>query len=143
MSESQSYKNHTQYDPVFHFFLAPVGLGLLIVTIVLCVQNPNWVSGVKVLAALWAFIAVFKMRIYSLKVQDRVIRLEERVRLNGLLSDPVKSRIPSLTEDQLIGIRFASDAEAPELVEKALDNKWNRKQIKEAIKTWRPDTWRV
>jgi hypothetical protein len=88
-------------------------------------------------------VAVFKIRLYAMKVQDRVIRLEERPRLQGLASEPLKSRIGDLTEDQLIGLRFASDGEVTVLAEKALAGNWNRKQIKEAVQVWRPDYWRV
>jgi hypothetical protein len=141
--EPQSLKSHTRFDPAFHFFLAPVALLLVIEEIVRLVRNPGWYGGVHVMAAIWALVALFLIRTYALKVQDRVIRLEERLRLKELLPAPIQGRIGELTEDQLIGLRFASDGEAGGLAQKALDGKWNRKQIKEAIRVWRPDTWRV
>jgi len=143
MADTQSFKNHAMFDPLFHFFLAPVGLVLLICSIVEVVRNPSWTTGVIVLTMLWLFLLVFKTRVYSIKVQDRVIRLEERLRLAAILPVSLQPRIADLSIDQLIGLRFASDAELPGLMEKALGANWNRKQIKEAIKNWRPDTWRV
>jgi Family of unknown function (DUF6526) len=143
MAEPQSLKNHTMFDPPFHFFLAPVGLILLILSIVDVVRNPTWMTGVHVLVILWLVILVFKTRIYSLKVQDRVIRLEERLRLLAVLPASLQQRIGDLSVDQLIGLRFASDAELPGLVEKTLGGNWNRKQIKEAVQNWRADNWRV
>jgi hypothetical protein len=86
---------------------------------------------------------VFKTRLNALKVQDRVIRLEERLRLTQILPEPLRSRIPELTEDQLCGLRFASDAEVPKLVERALNEKLKRADIKKSIQNWRPDYWRV
>lgn len=141
--EPQSIKNHTKFDPLFHFFLAPLSLIILIWTIVNLVRNLDWDNAAHVLVALWAVVAVTKMRVYSLKVQDRVIRLEERMRLKELAPASFQSRIDSLTVDQLIGLRFASGQEVADLAQKALAGNWNRKQIKEAIKTWRPDDWRV
>jgi hypothetical protein len=143
MADTQSFKNHAMYDPPFHFFLAPVGIFLLILSIIDVAKHPNWMTGIHVLAVVWLIVLVFKTRIYSLKVQDRVIRLEERVRLMSILPAPMQPRIPELSIDQLIGLRFASDAELPGLVEKALSGNWNRKQIKEAVQNWRPDNWRV
>jgi len=143
MAETQNFKNHAMFDPPFHFFLAPVGLILLILSIVDVVRHPSWMTGLQVLVILWLFILVFKTRVYALKVQDRVIRLEERLRLAALLPASLQPRIGELSVDQLIGLRFASDAELPGLVEKALGGNWNRKQIKEAVQNWRPDNWRV
>ncbi len=86
---------------------------------------------------------MFKVRLYSLKVQDRVIRLEERLRLTQLSQEPLRSRIPELTVGQLCALRFASDAEVAKLAERALNEKLSRADIKKAIQTWRPDYWRV
>lgn len=143
MADTQSSKNHTMYDPPFHFFLVPVGLFLLVMSIIEVVKNPSWMTGIHVLTVVWLIILVFKTRVYSLKVQDRVIRLEERLRLAALLPASLQPRIGELSVDQLIGLRFASDAELPGLVEKTLGGNWKRKQIKEAIQNWRPDNWRV
>jgi uncharacterized protein DUF6526 len=143
MADTQSFKNHTMFDPPFHFFLAPVGLGLLIASIWQVIKDPGWMTGIYVLVVVWLVVLVFKTRLYALKVQDRVIRLEERLRLAAVLPASLQPRISELSIDQLIALRFASDAELAGLVEKALGGNWNRKQIKEAIKNWKPDNWRV
>lgn len=139
----QTLQNHGKFDPLFHFFLAPVGLVLLIGATVNLVRNFGWSSGWHELAIVWAIILMFKTRLYSLKVQDRVIRLEERLRLQGLLPAPLRARVGELSEGQLIALRFACDDELPALVEKALAGNLNNKQIKQNIRTWRPDYWRV
>ena len=146
----QSYAHHTRWDPLFHFFLLPVfGLGLLMALIHFFAHitegdfRDHVHAFLLILLAAALLTAVFKIRLYSLKVQDRIIRLEERLRLTQLLSEPLRSRIPELTEGQLCGLRFASDAEVAKLVERALNEKLSRKHIKQATKTWRPDYWRV
>ncbi len=123
--------------------MAPVALVLLIGAIINLVRDFGWSSGWHALLMVWALVAMSRIRLYALKVQDRLIRLEERLRLQGLASEPLKSRIGDLTEDQLIALRFASDAEVTGLAENALTGKWDRKQIKAAIQVWRPDYWRV
>ena len=141
--QQQSLKSHARLDPLFHQFLIPVALLLLIGTVYSCVINFSWMTALNVLAVVWAIVAMFKIRLYALKVQDRVIRLEERVRLEKLCSEGFKPKIHELTEDQLIGLRFADDGEVVKLAEKALAEHWDRKQIKLHIENWRPDDWRV
>lgn len=149
-NESQNFANHGRFDPWFHFFLLPVFvLGVILSLIHFFAHfghsgfRDNFHAGLIVLLAVALLVLVTKERLYALKVQDRVIRLEERLRLTELLTEPLRSRIPELTEDQLIGLRFASDAEVPKLVERTLNEKLSRKQIKQAIVNWRPDYWRV
>ena len=150
MAEKQNYSNHTRFDPLFHFFLIPVFLLGLLLTLVHFIYHfresdfrDNFHAFLLILLALALLLAVVKERLYALKVQDRVIRLEERLRLNQLLAEPLRSRIPELTEGQLVALRFASDAEIPKLVERALKEKLSRKDIKKAIQNWRPDYCRV
>jgi hypothetical protein len=146
----QTFANHTRFDPLFHFFLGPV----FVIAIVMAIMNflnhvghrspmGNVHAFLLIVLAVAFLVLVFKTRLYSLKVQDRVIRLEERLRLMQLLPEPLRSRIPELTEDQLCGLRFASDDEVAKLAERAMNEKLTRKQIKQAIQNWRPDYWRV
>src|SRR4051812_47844880 len=139
----QNLKNHARFDPLFHGFLFWGALILLGVTIYALVRQPDVWGMVRLLGVLWAIVLMFKMRLYALKVQDRVIRLEERLRLAQLLPEVTRSRIEELSERQLIALRFASDGEVPGLVQQTLDGKWDPKQIKAAIKNWRPDYLRV
>ena len=107
------------------------------------ISNPTAIGIWNVIFVAGLVVGVFLIRIYPLKVQDRVIRLEERLRLSMLLPEKLRSRIPELTEDQMVGLRFASDEEVAPLVEKTLANKWSRKEIKANIRNWRPDYFRV
>jgi len=149
-NKPQTFANHTRWDPPFHFFVLPVFVLGLILSLVILFHH--FMGGdfhdrvhmvLLVLLAVACLMLVFKVRLYSLKVQDRVIRLEERLRLTQLMSEPLRSRIPELTEGQLCGLRFASDAEVAKLAERALNEKLSRADIKKAIQTWRPDYWRV
>jgi len=139
----QNFKNHARTDPMFHGFLFLGALLLLGFTIYALVKQPNLLGAVRVFAVLWAMVLMFKVRLYALKVQDRVIRLEERLRLVELLPDATRSRIGELSERQLIALRFASDGEVAGLVQQTLDGKWEPKQIKGAVKVWRADFSRV
>jgi hypothetical protein len=142
-SEPQGFKNHARLDPIFHFFLAWISLASIIIAIFYIVHQPGFYSAWLVVVALAVFFALFKLRSYPMKVQDRVIRLEERLRLQALAPAEWHTQIYCLTEDQLIGLRFASDDEVVELANQALEHNLNRKQIKERIMSWRPDGWRV
>ena len=139
----QTKMNHVRFDPGFHFFLAPALIVMLVWTVVHLVRHPGSTSAILLIVVFLMFFLTFKTRTYALKVQDRVIRLEERLRLGLLLPESLRPRITDLNERQLIALRFASDAEMPFLVERVLRENLNGKQIKEAIQTWRPDYWRV
>jgi hypothetical protein len=145
MSETkpQTYANHARLDPWYHFFLAPIVLIILIASIVHLVRHPHVWGAVHVILAFALFMLVLKVRSYPLKVQDRVIRLEERLRLTALLPEPLRARMNELDVRQLIALRFASDAEIPALVERTLNEKLAPKQIKQAIQNWRADNFRV
>ena len=142
-SQPQNLKNHARFDPPFHFVLLIVFLANLIISIVYVVRHPCFHSAWFVVLSVAAILALLKMRMYPMKVQDRVIRLEERMRLQALAPSEWHTLIYRLSEDQLIGLRFASDDEVVELAKQALEHNLTRKQIKERIKDWRADYWRV
>jgi hypothetical protein len=140
----QTYANHTRLHPPFHFFLAPGAVMLLILTIINVFRHyPRLDAWILLLMAVLFFAALFLVRLYPLRAQDRIIRLEERLRLEAVLSAEFVPRIRELTEAQLIALRFASDRELPALVEKTLTAKMPARDIKKAIVTWRADTFRV
>ena len=144
MAEPQTYANHTRLDPPFHFFVVPVAAITFFWKIWSLFQSPiTFATAWAVVVGVAAIVAVFKIRLYGLRVQDRVIRLEERLRLSTTLPEPLRGRIGELTESQFVALRFASDAELPGLVEKTLAGKLPAKEIKQAIKNWRPDYFRV
>lgn len=139
----QNFKNHARFDPLFHFFVGPILFLNLIWAIIHLVRHPHLHAIWILVLSLAALVAGFKIRLYALRVQDRVIRLEERLRLQALAPSEWHTQIYRLSEDQLIGLRFAADEEVVELAKQALEHNLNRKQIKERIKDWRADNWRV
>ncbi len=145
MSEaaSQNLKNHGRLDPPFHVVTLLILIANFVVAIVFAAHHLCFYSAWLVVLSLVVFIPFSKLRSYPLKVQDRVIRLEERMRLQALAPSEWHTQIFRLTEDQLIGLRFAADDEVVELAKHALEHNLTRKQIKERIKDWRPDNWRI
>ncbi len=143
MPAPQSYSNHARFDPPFHFFVLPVTVITTISLIVRAVRFPNFWNIWLVVVALAACVLVLKTRLNALKVQDRVIRLEERLRLMSVLPEAMRPQIADLTNEQFIGLRFACDEELPALCQRALAEKLTRKQIKQAVTKWRPDYLRV
>lgn len=140
----QNYANHERYHPPFHFVLLPGALVLLVLSIVDVVRHYHQLNAwILLLIGILFPLAVFLLRTNALRVQDRLIRLEERLRLQALLSAELSARIGELTESQLIALRFASDNELPGLVAKVLAANMASKDIKKTIVTWRADTFRV
>jgi hypothetical protein len=146
MSQPQTYKNHGRFHGWFHFFLAPILLINFIFTVVVFFRHLH----VHPLLHLWLAVIAFALvvlvtltRNYALKVQDRVIRLEEHLRYQRLLTPEQMAAAQSLTIRQIIGLRFASDAELPALLERAVAEHLSQKAIKQGITNWRPDTFRV
>jgi hypothetical protein len=148
MSETplQNLKNHGRLDPPYHFVLGFFLIANLVFAIVHLVHHwhvGHFSAAWFLVLSLVAFIPFAKLRTYPLKVQDRVIRLEERLRLQALAPAEWHAQIYRLSEDQLIGLRFAADDEVVELAKQALEHNLTRKQIKERIKNWRADDWRI
>jgi len=142
--EPQSYANHAKMVPMFHgvtFLLLLVNLGW---TGAQLFRGPTVGNAVAFLLAVGVIFVMFWARIFALGVQDRVIRLEERMRMERLFDGDLKARIPDFTTEQLIGLRFASDAELPGLARRVLDEGIaDRKPIKMAVKSWRADLQRI
>ncbi len=138
--KSQSFANHARWDPIFHFFALPVLLLLFpIYSIIHVIRHPTPQSGVIVVVALALAINTLKTRLYPLAVQDRLIGLEERLRLEKVIGAAGKDAGTQLSDDQLIGLRFASDAELAELARAAVSEKLARKEVKKRVKNWRAD----
>jgi len=143
MSKPQTLSNHAKFDPSWHFFVVPVLLINVIVAGYYLFRYPGFIGAWVFVVSVALFINSGRMRSYATHLQDRIIRVEERLRLAAILPEPLRSRIGELTDDQLIGLRFASDAELPALVKRALDEKLSRADIKKAVTNWRPDYSRV
>lgn len=146
MPTDQSLQNHARFDPLFHFFAAPLLILNLLFSIYATIKHWPAHRHMYIWWIVMSFVLLVlgtKARLYALKVQDRMIRLEERLRLSSLLSTADFTRCAKLTEDQYIALRFASDAELPSLVDRTLKENLDRKQIKQAIQQWRADHFRV
>jgi uncharacterized protein DUF6526 len=140
----QSYANHTRWHPAFHFFVVPVMLINFVWAIVDFVKNPGANQGwwIVVSAALVGLALI--ARLNALKAQDRIIRLEERLRYQQLLPAELAQQCGSLPIGPVIALRFASDEELEGLVREVLGGRLTKSaEIKKAIKNWRGDTFRV
>ena len=146
MPTPQNAKSHTALDPVTHFIVMPIFLVNVIASIWITARD--WPHD-PLLHLLWiavsfALILVnMKTRLYALRNQDRLIRLEERLRLTALLPTSEHGAIHALSTSQLVALRFASDAELPALARLTVAESLTSKQIKQAIVTWRPDYQRI
>jgi hypothetical protein len=149
----QNFSNHAKFVPMFHFFLLPaLSLNLIWAVRWFFPLQVNTMFGfqvfmghlVNLIVAIALIVMAFLARTFALGVQDRVIRLEERIRYERLLPEDLKPRIGEFTINQLVALRFACDAELPALARKVLDAKISeRKAIKQMVQNWRPDYQRV
>jgi hypothetical protein len=144
----QSYRNHRKFVPLYHFVTSGVLLLNLVWTLYRLVRGlpgvPLFDRVLAVLVALALFSIYAYARLFALRVQDRVIRLEMRLRLARLLPPDLQPRIGELSTGQLIGLRFASDDELPELARKVLDERIrSREAIKQLIRRWEADHLRL
>ena len=138
----QNYENHTRLDPLYHFAVVPVLLLNAIVSAVRLVQRPTPDRGWNVVA-LAVLVLGNLVRVYALRVQDRVIRLEKRIRMAALLPMDEQMVARELTTRQVVALRFASDQELAQLAGRAVRERLTAKAIKQLIRDWRPDRLRV
>ena len=143
---TQSYASHRRFFPLFHFIGIPLLMINLIVRIVYAVRHwgarlPLW----EIVVAVALLCIAFASRVMVLAVQDRLIRLEETLRLQRCLPDDLRSRVGELSSGQLIALRFCGDeGELAGLTRSVLNGELKgRDEIKKRIKTWRPDNARA
>ncbi|MFL5594543.1 MAG: DUF6526 family protein [Gemmatimonadaceae bacterium] len=140
----QTYASHRRYIPHFHFFVLPVLVANVIIAIVRFWRAPQLITGWAIVVAIALLLGLFTARSMALRAQDRIIRFEERVRLERLLPSDLRGRIDELSAGQLIALRFAPDVEVTDLTRRALAGELKRQgDIKRAIRNWRADHLRV
>ena len=142
MKAPQNFTNHSRLHPFYHYFIAPLAIGGVLASgwMLLCNTNTVWQSLLLFFISLTLASTAALLRLYALKVQDRVIRSEENLRHFRLTGSALNQ---NLRMSQIIALRFASDDEFPALTARALNEKLTAKQIKEAIINWRADYWRI
>ena len=141
---SQNYANHARLVPPFHFFALPVLLANFIWQGYHLIKGLSANTVISTLLALALIMVALFARMFALTVQDRVIRLEMRLRMERVLPADLRSRIGEFSVGQLVALRFASDGELPELSRKVLDGKIeDRKAIKLMVREWQADWLRA
>ena len=141
--KTQNYKNHGRMVPGYHYVLFILIMAMLIGGIINAIKSghENFYSAtLLILAAVILLFLSFYARSFSLKAQDRSIKVEENFRHYFLTGKPLSN---DLTMRQIIGLRFASDEEFPDLAKKAVSESLSEKDIKESIKNWKADNYRV
>lgn len=140
----QTFENHMRLLPLYHFVASPIAALFFVHTLIHALQDPGLLHLAEVIFAFGLVAAVLSSRLMALTVQNRLIRLEMRLRLKEILPPALSARIPELGTTQLIALRFASDAEMPALMERVLKGEFEKpRDIKRAVKDWQPDYLRV
>lgn len=136
----QSLANHVKVVPGFHYGVLGAFALNLVWSLVRLYRLPGVETVMGAVTALGLLGLALYARTFPLRVQDRLIRLEMRLRLAGVLPDDLRARIGDLRPGQLVALRFASDAELPTLVRQVLDEDLtDRREIKRRIRMWQPD----
>lgn len=140
----QTYANHIRFVPLFHGVAMPILAASLVWTVWRAVRSPGADTVMAALMAVALVIVIFASRVFALIAQDRVIRLEVRLRMKDVLPPAMHARIKDFTPGQLVALRFAGDAELPALADAVLrDQIQDKKTIKRMIKDWQGDDLRV
>lgn len=141
---TQNFANHRRWFPMYHFFAAPVIYGYALYAAWVAIAVPGLTETVHAVWAAAVAVLCLSARAMALRVQNRLIRLEMRLRLKELLPAALNDRARTLTIRQLVALRFAGDAELPGLVERTLKGDFARPvDIKRAITDWQADYMRV
>ena len=142
--EEQSFANHARMVPMYHYGITSLVLVVFIFYVFRAAQDFSFDSLMMILLAVALLTTALFARIFPLGVQDRVIRLEERLRMEQILPEDLKARIGDFTTEQLIALRFATDRELPDMARRVLEEPMeDRKSIKQAIQVWRADNQRI
>ncbi len=140
----QNYSNHRRWYPLFHFVVIPLLALNFLSHLIRFFMAPSWALAFWTLLGITLILLALVARLMALKAQDRVIRLEEKLRYREILSAELAERAKGLHAGQMIALRFASDEELPSLIERTLNGEFAKpKEIKQAIKNWRGDHLRV
>lgn len=148
----QTYANHAKFVPLFHFVMFGILAIHLIVRLIqfggAVTHEGAWLlwgsSLVNIAVAVALLLLAWYARTFPLSVQNRIIRLEERLRLERLLPEELRGRIGELTVGQLVGLRFASDGEVVDLVRRVYAGELKTNdQVKRAVQNWRADHLRA
>lgn len=143
MAEAQNLSNHRKFVPLYHFFVLPILLINMVWVIVDVARAFTGRGAFDAAVAVALLLTAFYARVFSAGAQDRVIRNEERARLRALLPADRHGEIEKFTMGQLVGMRFASDEELPELAKTVLANGTGQEPLKKLIKNWRADHDRI
>ena len=143
-NQGQNFSNHSRMVPPFHYVALPILLVNFVSAVVGLFNGITFDASLHVLVAVALIIVALFARVFALKAQDRVIRLEMRLRMRELLPEDRQGRINDFTPTQMVSLRFAGDAELPELARKVLDeNITKTTSIKKMITDWQGDYFRV
>ena len=143
-SPEQNAASHSRYLPLFHFVVSPILLVYMLTSLYGLFQSPSRWTLLGALSSLAIWLGISLGRTQALTAQDRIIRLEESLRLRRLLPAELHADIDKLARKEFVALRFASDAELPELFGRVRKGEFaTPKEIKLAIRQWRPDNLRV